>query len=83
MLNLIQNTSKSYKNVSHNTGSKILQTVHIIIQKELQYNKHLKINPNLIHLRGSFDKVSLSPEFHLYISTSAVKPPSVLDQVPP
>ena len=48
MLNLIQNTSKSYKNVSHNTGSKILQTVHIIIQKELQYNKHLKINPNLI-----------------------------------
>ena len=46
--NLIQNTNKSYKNVSHNTGSKIPQIVHIIMQKELQYNKHIKINPNLI-----------------------------------
>ena len=36
--NLIQNTNKSYKNVSHNTGSKIPQTVHIIIRKELPFS---------------------------------------------
>jgi len=58
LVNLIQNTNKLYKNIFHNIGSKTPQQFHIIIQKELQYNKHHKINLKLI----------FSGSLHMFIS---------------